>query len=103
MFWELLAVQLSSTLCGVGDEPLPVRDCPVGEFEALLVNVRFPFTVALAMGVNLTVNPTLPPEGMVIGNDRPLNTNCELSELAAVIVTLAPEACTDAGKVALLP
>jgi len=54
-------------------------------------------------GLNVTVNDTLLPAGIVTGNDKPPTLNTELFELAAVTVTLAPLAVKLPDAVPLVP
>jgi hypothetical protein len=84
----VLAVQERSTLCDTGAVPLPVSDCDVGAFEALLENVIVPDAVPLAAGVKVTVNEAVPPAAIVTGNVMPVTLNSGLSELT-------PATCTD--------
>ena len=55
MFGEELGSHCNNTLCDGGAVPVPVRDCTVGEFDALLVDVKVALTVVYEVGVNVTV------------------------------------------------
>jgi len=83
--------------------PTPVRDSVVGEFDALLVNVRVALAVPVDCGVKVTVKPALWPAAIVTGSDKPLNTNSELLEFAELTVTLAPVALIDPADCPLEP
>ena len=54
------------------------------------MNVSVAVTAPAVVGLNVTVNGTLCPAGMVTGSDSPPTLNTELFEVAAVTVTLAP-------------
>ena len=82
--------------------PMPVRDS-FGEFEAVLVNEREPDVVPLFCGVKATLNDMLLPEGIVKGNEAPVNTNWELLVESEEMVTLPPVALTVIGKVSVVP
>ena len=58
----------------------------------MLVTVSVALAAPVAVGVNVIVNGTLWPSGMVKGNDRPEILNSGLFVLAVVTVTLAPVA-----------
>lgn len=75
----------------------------VAEVWALLVKLSVAFAVPLVCGLKVTVNGTLCPAVIVIGNDKPLTLNTELFELAAVTVTFAPLTFRLADAVPLLP
>ena len=51
----LEAFQVRSTVCCVPAVPVPVIVCVVGEFDALLVNVKLAEVAPLADGVKVTV------------------------------------------------
>src|SRR5258708_14323967 len=70
--------------------PVPVRDWVVKEGEALLVTVSVALTVTAVCGLNVIVNGTLWPAGIVTGSDNPLTVNCALFVPAAATITLAP-------------
>ena len=69
----------------------------------MLVKVRVALATPVAVGVKVTVNGTLLPAAIVVGNDSPLMVNTELLELAAVIVTLAPVALSVPVPVPFVP
>jgi len=83
--------------------PLPVSDSVVVPGVALLVKVSVAFAVPVADGLNFTVKGTLVPAAMVVGRVRPLTENAALFVLAAVTVTLAPDALKLPDAVPLLP
>jgi len=83
--------------------PVPVRDSVVEEGEALLVTVSVALTVTAVCGLNVIVNGTLWPVGIVTGSDNPLTVNCALFVPAAVTVTLAPLALKLPDAVPLVP
>jgi len=98
---DVLAVHARETLwIGVG-VPVPLNESTAG-FEALLAKETVPEAAPVACGVNVTVNCTLLPAGIVTGNDSPLRVNSELLRLADVTVTLAPVALSCAGRFALV-
>lgn len=55
------------------------------------------------LGLNVIVNGTLCPAGMVTGRESPLITKTELLEVAPVTVTLPPLACNVPDAVPLVP
>jgi hypothetical protein len=83
--------------------PVPVSDSVVVPGVALLVKLSFAFAVPVADGLNFTVKGMLLPAAMVVGRVRPLTVNTALSVLAAVTVTLAPDALKLPDAVPLLP
>jgi len=103
MFDEVLAVQDKFTEWTGAGVPVPVTASVVVEGCALLVKVSVAFTVVAAVGLKVTVNGVLCPAGIVIGRVSPLITNCELFELAAETVTLAPLAVSVPEPVPLVP
>jgi hypothetical protein len=74
---DALAVQERETLCIGGGVPVPLNES-TGEFEELLAKETAPEAAPVACGVNVTVNCTLLPAGIVTGKDSPLrvNSNC---------------------------
>ena len=60
-------------------------------------------TAPEVVGLNVTVNGTLDPAGIVTGSDSPPTLNTELFEFAAVTVTLAPVAFRLPDAVPLFP
>ena len=73
--------------------PVPVRvSVVVGLCALLAVNVNVAFATPATVGLNVTVNGTLWPAAIVVGNVKPLTTKTELFEVAPVTVTLAPVA-----------
>jgi hypothetical protein len=59
---------------------------------ALLVIDSDPETAPLLVGLNAALNEVLCPAAIVIGNETPVRTNCELLLESADTVTLAPVA-----------
>ena len=58
----------------------------------MLANTKLAAVVPLACGVKVTLQDTLCPAAMVNGKARPVTVNSGVLGLAAVTVTLAPEA-----------
>ena len=77
---------------------MPVRASIVGEFEALLANVRLALAVPVAVGVNVTVKLAEAPAAIVFGNVIPDNTNSPLLLEAPETVTDAPIAFNVPGR-----
>jgi hypothetical protein len=69
----------------------------------LLVKVSVALTAPVTRGLNVTVNGTLWPAGIVTGSDNPPTLNTVLLEFAAVTVTLAPLATRLPDAVPLVP
>lgn len=69
----------------------------------MLVKVRIALSAPATCGLNVSVNGTLCPEGIVAGSDKPPIVNRELFEVAAVTVTSAPLALSAPVAVPLLP
>lgn len=90
MFPEVLAVQDRLTECVGAAVPLPVTVSVVVEGCALLVKVRVALALPATVGLNVTLNGTLCPAGMVSGSEIPPSVNVLLLEVAPVTVTLAP-------------
>lgn len=67
------------------------------------MKVRVALAAPATCGLNVNVNGTLCPEGMVTGSDKPPIVNRELFEVAAVTVTSAPLALRDPAALPLLP
>ncbi len=76
--------------CPATAVPVPVRVSVEVEGWALLVTVNVALADPTAVGLNVIVNGTLCPAGIVTGSDSPLIVKAELFVLAAVTVTLAP-------------
>jgi len=89
---ELLAFQDKLTECGGAAMPVPVALSTVVAGWALLAKVIELLAAPAACGVNVTVNPTLVPAGMVTGNEMPLTLKAPLLELTPVTVTFDPVA-----------
>src|SRR5580704_17089870 len=90
-FCDELGVQERLTECCGGGVPVPVQNSTVGEFEALLVNETLPDAAPVADRVNVTVNCTCWPAGIVKGKDgNPLTPNAEPVTISEVTVTLRP-------------
>jgi len=70
--------------------PLPVTTSVVVEGWALLVNVSVALAAPVTAGLNVTLNGTLCPGGIVSGNKIPPSVNVLLFEVAPVTVMLAP-------------
>jgi len=83
----VLAFHVRATLCCGGGVPEPVKDCAVGELEALLANVRFADAVPEDWGANVTWNETLFPAAIVTGREIPLTENSDPFMPADEIVT----------------
>src|SRR6202142_4319341 len=96
-FCEVLAAHERQTLCCAGGTPVPVRDSIVGAFDASLAKDMLPDATPLAEGVNVTVNCTCWPAGIVRGKDRPLRVNAEPFTVSEDTVTLAPPALSVPG------
>ena len=82
---------------------MPVRVSTVGEFDALLVNVRDALVAPVAVGVKVTVKGTVCPAVNVWGSVIPERTNSPLSMLAEVTVTEAPLAVSEPFRGELEP
>jgi len=82
---------------------VPVRVSVVGEFWALLEKLSVALAAPVLCGLNVTVNGTLWPAGIVAGKVRPLRLNAELFVPADVTVTLAPDAVKLPDAVPLVP
>ena len=93
---DWLAVHDRLTVCCTGVWPVPVSVSVVGEFEALLTNVRLALTAPLALGVNVTVNEADCPAAIVFGKVMPESTN-------SLLVLLPEETMTDAPLAVRLP
>jgi hypothetical protein len=83
--------------------PVPVSDWVVVPGVALLVKVSVALAAPAADGSNFTVKGMLLPAAMVVGRVRPLTVNAARFVLAAVTVTLAPDALKLPDAVPLLP
>ena len=70
--------------------PVPVNDCVVVEFEALLMNDAVPDAAPLDAGANVMVKVLLCPALIVAGSSNPLMVNSEEFTLADETVTAAP-------------
>lgn len=103
MFGEELAFQDRLTEWDDAAVPVPVADSVVVEGCALLVKVRIALSAPATCGLNVNVNGTLCPDGMLTGSDKPPIENRELFEVAAVTVTSAPVALRAPAAVPLLP
>jgi hypothetical protein len=77
-------------VCTGAAVPVPVIDCTVGEFEALLENDRDAEVTPLDCGVNATVKVADCPAVIVAGSEIPESTNSLLLRLADVTVTDTP-------------
>ena len=73
-----------------GIVPVPAADSRVFVVDPLLANVSVPDDFPPFIGVNVMLNGTLWPAAMVIGNETPAITNCELLMLADDTVTFPP-------------
>src|SRR5579863_7361260 len=92
MFCDVLAVHDRLTLCNGGGVPVPVKSSTVGEFEALLANDTLPDAAPVPEGVNVTVNCTCCPAGIVTGNDNPVTAKAETMTLSDDTITVWPVA-----------
>src|ERR1700730_8690017 len=92
MFGDTLAFQERLTACCGGGVPLPVNVSFAGEFEALLVNDMLPDATPVPEGVNVTVNPTCWPAGIVTGKVTPPRAKADPFTVAEFTMTLAPVA-----------
>lgn len=99
----MLAVHDRLTVCVCAATPVPLTPSCVVVGDPLLVNVIVPLAAAAEVGVKVTVNPALCPDGIVTGRVRPVTLNCELLELTAETVTLAVLAFRLAEAVPLDP
>ena len=90
MFGEVLAFHERETSWVGARSPVPVRVSAVGEVWALLAKLSVALADPVLCGLNVTVNGTLWPAGIVAGKLRPLKRNVDLLVLADVTVTLAP-------------
>lgn len=75
----------------------------MGEFWALLVNVRVAVAAPVVCGLNVAEKDTLWPEGMVTGKVSPPKLNVALFVPADVTVTLPPVAVKDPEADPLVP
>jgi hypothetical protein len=103
MFAEVLGAHDKLTEWVGAAVPLPVSDSVVEEGWALLVKVNVATADPETLGLNVIVNGTLWPAGMVTGKESPLITKTELVEVAPVTVTLPPLACNVPEAVPLVP
>ena len=103
MFGEELGSQDRPTEWVDAAVPVPVADSVVVDGWALLVKVRIALSAPATCGLNVNVNGTLCPGGMVTGSDKPPIVNRELFEVAAVTITSAPLALRAPAAVPLLP
>lgn len=87
---EVLACQVSDTLCCTAATPVPVLAIAGGILDALLLKVSEAEALPEACGANVTVNVALWPADNVVGSDTPEKLNSELFEVAEEIVTLDP-------------
>ena len=76
---------------------MPVRDSMVGEFEASLAKDMLPDATPFAEGVNVAVNCTCCPAGIVTGKDKPVRPNADPVTVPDDTVTLAPDALSVPG------
>jgi hypothetical protein len=61
------------------------------------------FATPLDWGVNVTLNGTLCPDAIVIGNDCPLSVKLAVLILAELTITFEPVALSDACRLTLVP
>ena len=85
---DVLAFQDRSTVCWIV-APVPVVASDV-RTDPLLRNEILPEAVPETVGLKVTVNGTLCPAAMVMGNVMPLRVKAELLEVADEIATLPP-------------
>src|SRR5271170_2462889 len=103
MFCDELAVQERSTVCCGGGVPVPVNDSIAGEFEALLANDMLPDATPVPEGVNVTVNCTCWPAGIVTGNESPPRAKADPVTLPDETITLSPVALSVPFSCAFVP
>ncbi len=73
-----------------GATPVPLSAIASEEFDALLLNVRLPVTLAAAVGPNATVTFLVCPGANVSGVVSPLRLNPVLIVVSLLIVKLCP-------------
>lgn len=83
--------------------PEPESVSAVGEFAALLVNVRVPEAAPLARAVKTALKVLFCPAESVTGNEIPVMANSELVELAPVMFMEVPLAASDMLRLLLEP
>jgi hypothetical protein len=67
---------------------VPVKSSTVGEFEALLAKDTLPDAAPVPEGLNVTVNCTCCPAGIVTGNDNPVTAKAEPITLSEDTITV---------------
>ena len=88
---EVLAVQLSATVCGVTATPVPDSEIVVGEPVALLVTVTLPVSPPAAVGEKTTPKLRRCPAESVTGAPAPLRVNpAPLSVMLEMVTLLFP-------------
>jgi len=91
-FADVLAFQLSVTLCCGAGVPFPLTLTTAGLFEASLTKLRLPDAEPDAAGVNVAVNDAEFPAVIVCGSVMPLTENSLLVVPIEVTVTELPVA-----------
>jgi hypothetical protein len=84
---DVLAFQVSVTLCCAGAVPVPAKDSATEPFFALLVKASVAEALPEALGAKVTVKETLWPEAIVSGEEIPLTENSVPVMLAEDTVT----------------
>ncbi len=80
------------TVCCTAAIPVPVIDCPEGEFDALLENDKEADVLPLDCGVKVTVKDADCPAEIFAGSEIPETANSLLLRLADVTVIAVPVA-----------
>jgi hypothetical protein len=70
------------------ERPIPVNEI-VGELLSTLVTVIVAIWLPLAAGVKVTVNVAIPPSPIIVVEERPETTNCELFEVTVTPLAVA--------------
>src|ERR1700723_1088333 len=92
-----------STVCCAAAMPVPVMDCTVGEFAALLPKDNDPEVAPLACGVKVIVKAADCPTASVRGREIPETANSLLLRLAEVTFTAEPLALREPVSALLNP
>jgi hypothetical protein len=84
---DVLAFQVSVTLCCDGAVPVPPKDSATEPFMALLLKTRVADALPEACGAKVTLNEALCPDAIVSGEESPLTENSVPVMLAEDTVT----------------
>jgi hypothetical protein len=84
---DVLAFQVSVTLCCAGVVPVPPNDSATEPFMALLVKARVAKALPEALGAKVTLKEALWPEAIVSGKEIPLTENSVPVMLAEDTIT----------------